>query len=458
MKSLGARLVFYYSLVVTLTVGLTMVVGFFLVKHHVVSGTDFLLDAEYKEVDAMLAKCAPPLTAEVLRQALYEHSLLDASMYFFQIHDDAGTLLFRSLNLGGKTLPDLGLREPNDRSRRASVRADGPGMIRLTEYYHRGLHVQIATSLEFLTALTSRFAAGLAMGLPAVMVVSLAVGFVLSEITLRPLRMIQRTARRISVSNLSERIPARQTRDELAMLSTLLNDMFDRLETAFNRTREFTAQMSHELRTPLSIIRLHTEKALKQKNLPEEVAVELRESIEEVERLDGIINQLLVLAKADAQVLPLHPAAQSTSQFIEQFAEDAMALAEHEGRAFELVANQEVHATFDAPWIRQVLFNLISNALKFSPPKTVVRLESIREGTQWRVTLADQGEGVPESDFTRIFEPFTQVKNHGLAGNGSGLGLAVCKRIVELHHGTIFCQKFSAPPGFAITFSLPISV
>lgn len=407
MKSLGARLVFYYSLVVTLTVGVTMVVGFYLVKHHVVSGTDFLLDAEYKEVEAMLDKCPPPLTAEVIEQALFEHARLDAAMFFFQIHDGREAILFQSPNLEKRTLPDLGLPEPGERKRRATVRMEGMGLMRVTEYYKADLHAQIATSLEFLGSLTSRFTAGLAMGLPAVMVVSLAVGFILSEITLRPLRMIQRTARRISVSNMSERIPVRQTGDELAMLSALLNDMFDRLETAFNRTREFTAQMSHELRTPLSIIRLHAEKALKQSNLPAEVAGELQELIGEVERLDAIIHQLLVLAKADAQVLPLRPTPQSTAQFIEQFAEDAAALAEHEGRTFELVENQECQAAFDTPWIRQVLFNLISNALKFSPPKTVVRLESKRDGNQWRVSFIDEGEGVAEAHYATIFEPFT---------------------------------------------------
>jgi signal transduction histidine kinase len=456
MNSLGGRLIFYYSVVVTLTVGLALAVGFYLVRYHLITGTDFLLDAENKEIEAELQEIHPPITPEKVRKSIYQHAVLDANVYYFQVHNEKDEILFRSPNLETNFLPDLTHLFLPKGSAKKSVEVNGLGLVRVAEYYPGQIHVQIATGLQFLSSLTSRFSRMLAVGLPAVLVLSIFVGFILSKITLRPLRLIQTTATRISATNLSERIPPPKGNDELARLAVLLNDMFARLEKSFAHTRELTAEMSHELRTPLSIIRLHAEKALKNKDLDAEVSVELHDLLQEVLRLDDIINQLLVLAKAEAQALPLKVNSHSTSQFIEQFAEDAEALAENSQRKFELLRNEDVQVSFDAAWIRQVLFNLISNAIKFSPSRSRVRLESCRQNGHWRVALTDEGPGVPTDQFELIFEPFKQARHPTLDVDGAGLGLAVCKSIVELHSGRISCRRIEPDRGFEVAFSIPV--
>lgn len=458
MKSLGSRLVFYYSTVVTLTVGLALVIGFLLVRHHLLSGTDFLLQAEYREVQNMLDEMGPPLTSNRIYGVLMNHTMIDASVFYFQIHNESREQLFKSTNLADLELPDLSGDGEERESRYDTVSFPPLGWLRVAEFYRGDLHIQIATSMDILKSLSSRFSIAMIIGLPVMFLVSVAMGFFLSEVTLRPLRVIQRTARRISVTNLSERIPDTGSRDELSQLAGLLNDMFGRLEKAFQQTRELTAQMSHELRTPLSIIQLHAEKALQEAGDDGKGAAELEEVLQEVRRLEQVIDQLLVLAKADAHALTLNRQSQSTSAFIAQFAEDAAALAEHKQHRFEMGRNDEVQLEFDRAWLRQVLFNLLSNALKFSPEQSMVRLDAMRENGTWQVSLTDQGPGVPDAERERVFEPFKRVNHGGTQVEGAGLGLAVCRSIVELHGGTIRCGRNVAAPGFAVTLRLPIGL
>jgi two-component system heavy metal sensor histidine kinase CusS len=345
-------------------------------------------------------------------------------------------MLFRSSNLGSKIIPDLTPAKLD----RASVLLGDLGLLRVNEFRTGTLHVEIASSLNYLSTVSRRFNKSILLALPAVFLVSLAVGYLLCQITLRPLRLIEQTARRISFSNLSERIPIPAGKDEVAGLANLLNEMFERLERSFQRVKEFTADFSHELRTPLSIVALHTEKVLKKPDLDPESAAALREVLSETNRLNHIIDQILIVAKAEAQALPLKMAFHPTSRFIEEFGEDAAALAEAAGKRFKLGKNEAIITLFDSSWIRQVLFNLLSNAIKFSPDKGLIELDSSRDGKYWRITVRDEGPGVAPEHAENIFQRFTQIKGSSDAPPGSGLGLAVSKSIVELHKGHIYCE------------------
>jgi signal transduction histidine kinase len=315
--------------------------------------------------------------------------------------------------------------------------------------------VQVASSLNHLTALSQRFIRASIIAIPAVLLFSFGIGYVLCEITLQPLRAIEQTARRISVSNLKERIPLPRTKDEIARLAELLNAMFDRLEQSFEQIKQFTADFSHELRTPLSIISLHAEKVMKRARLDQESTDALAEVLSEARRLNQIIDQLLTLAKAEAQTLPLNLVQHSTSRFIDDFAEDASALAEAAGKHFILRENEEMNIAFDASWIRQVLFNLLSNAIKFSPAGGKIELSACMDHDTWRLSMADEGPGIPIDFREAIFDRFKQIRRSADEPQGSGLGLAVSKSIVELHGGTIRCEDRNGTKGTTIVVCLP---
>lgn len=450
MKTLRSRLITYYSTLVTLTVALAFLGGFFLLKRHLLQGTDFLLQAEFQEIEARLAQLPRPVSTNELESAIGRHTMIDAPFFFFQVHDPSGRVLYRSSNLGSKVLPDLTPAKLD----RYTISLDDLGVLRVLEFDAGSLHVQIATSLNQLATLSNRFYHAALIAIPTVLLVSIAVGFLLCEVTLRPLRAIEQTARRISVSNLNERIPTPISKDEIGRLAALLNAMFDRLEQSFDQIKQFTADFSHELRTPLSIIALHAEKVLKKAKLDPESENELMEVLSETRRLNQIIDQLLTLAKAEAQTLPLNLVPQSTSGFIGEFVEDAVALAEASGKNFRLLQNEEITVTFDPSWIRQVLFNLLSNAIKFSPPNGVIDFSSLRKNDHWHITITDEGPGVPPADREAIFERFTKLSR--LSGDGTGLGLAVSKSIVELHHGQIRCEETANGRGASFVLLLPM--
>jgi two-component system heavy metal sensor histidine kinase CusS len=269
------------------------------------------------------------------------------------------------------------------------------------------------------------------------MAASLVIGIVLSRAALRPIRLISDTATRIGSDNLDQRIPVGAVRDEVSDLARMLNQMFDRLQASFNEVRRFSAEASHEVKTPLSLIRLHAEKMLRDGVTPQQEEA-LVVQLEEIARLDQIIEELLFLSRAEANAISLklddvHPAA-----FLQGFAQDAQVLCEHQGLHFAHTHDGEGRVPFDQKRLRQVLLNLLTNAIKASPPGAHVTLRSVLEERAWTLVMEDQGTGLPPHEHERIFERFVRVKQGDERGNG--LGLAICRSIVTLHGGRIHAR------------------
>ena len=242
----------------------------------------------------------------------------------------------------------------------------------------------------------------------------------------------------------------------MAELAGLLNQMIDRLEKSFNHAKRFTADVSHELMTPLSIIRLHTERLLNDPELPARYHNSVEEQLQETLHLAETLERLLMLAKADSSALSLNLQSVPAGDFIQQFAEDAQLLAESRGLNILLAQNNGCVATFDQGWMRQVLFNLLSNALRFSPPNGTITFYSKCTLGEWTVEVWDEGQGVPPDRLNDIFERFVQITPRSEPGSGAGLGLAICKSIVELHKGRISAHNRTGHSGLVVAFMMPI--
>jgi two-component system heavy metal sensor histidine kinase CusS len=286
--------------------------------------------------------------------------------------------------------------------------------------------------------------------------VSVAIGFGLSRLALRPVRLIRETASRISSDNLSERIPVANVRDEISELALLLNLMFDRLETSFRQIRRFTAEASHELKTPISLIRLQAEKLLVHGNLDADNEESVHVQLEEVSRLSHIIEELLFLSRAESCEIVLNLTPHDPEAILASFSQDARVLAEHRGLQFVCTHEGRGSVLAEPRWLRRVLLNLLINALNVSPHGSTVTLNSsIRDGL-WRVQLVDQGPGVPADYRERIFERFFRLPSVSAAADeGSGLGLAICRSVISLHGGTIWAEASSDSPGLRIIFEVP---
>jgi signal transduction histidine kinase len=268
--------------------------------------------------------------------------------------------------------------------------------------------------------------------------------------------LIQATAQRITANNLSERIPVPAGGGEMAALVRFLNEMIDRLEKSFKHAKRFTADVSHELMTPLSVIRLHTERLLNDPELPAKHRHSVEEQLQETLFLTEIIERLLLLAKADASVLVLKPQSSIVDAFMAQFAEDARLLAEDRGLKLVLAQGDGGVVVFDQGWIRQVLFNLLSNALRFSPPGATITIYSKCADGYWNVEVQDEGPGVPPERVEDIFGRFVQITARSGPGSGAGLGLAICKSIIDMHRGRISARLQTEKSGLVVTFSLPL--
>jgi signal transduction histidine kinase len=447
MNSLTARLAAAFAIMSTLTLAAILVAGRWILEQQVIAGLDLLNQAEFEEI---AAEIKGPFGPDVV-EALGEHALIDAPMFFFQMHDGSGNILFRSPNLGAASLPVTPGIEPHRTDEIAGI-----GPLRISEFTLASQHMQVATSLEPFHALIEAYTRMSIMLVVAVAMLSVLAGVVFSRIALRPIREIGATARRIGADNLAERIPVPSTRDEVADLALLLNRMFDRIEAGFAEVRRFTAEASHELKTPLVLARLQAEKLARDGRLDGEQTEAIASLLGELGRLQRVIDNLLFLAKAEGGVMQLKLREQDPQAFIAAFAEDASALAEDRDTRFSLTVNESGRARFDTEWIRRVLLNIVANALKFGPPGGSLALESRTAGGVWRVSLTDDGPGVPEAEIERIFSRFVQLPDSGGGEReGTGLGLAIARSILQLHHGRIWAENRTDRSGLRVTFEIP---
>lgn len=451
MKSIGVRLALLYAGISTATLVCMFVAGYYMLNNHLVHGLDLLNAAEFEQIKASLGPDFATLTPAQIEQRMRGTAEVASVFFYVEIHDHQGGVPFASSNLHGRRLPDV----PG--KRRFNAAASDAGELRVGEFVLGPLDVMIGTSLNEVAKVMEGYTETALILVCLMLVVSVITGLVLSRTAMRPVRLIQETANHIRSDNLSERIPVSDVQDEISNLARLLNEMFDRLELSFNQIRRFTAEASHELKTPLSLVRLQAENLLVAGGLnpAQEEAVQMQ--LEEISRLNKIIEELLFLSRAEAQALRLDFRRENPRAFLQSFEQDARALAEHRGMAFTAVVEGDGLVDFDPKWLRQVLLNLLQNALNVSPAGGRVTLTAAFTVDAWRVSLEDQGPGVPAAQRERIFERFVRLEaSEARETKGSGLGLAISRSIIGLHRGTIRAEAGTNGVGLRVIFELPI--
>ncbi len=445
-----------FAVLVTATTAVVLAAGGWLLSREALTGVDLLNQAEFTEIRDRLGPHPESLTPPEVDRRVRSHTELDAALYFFQIHSDSSSLLFRSANLGPAVLPDLtgGVLQRTEE-------LTGLGQIRLGEYYYGPLHVQIASPLAPAYHLLAEYAQISIFLLGAVAVASIGLGWGFARLTLRPVRAIHLTAARIRADNLSERISVPEGRDELAALARLLNRMFDGLEASFVQVKRFTADASHELKTPLALMRLNAERLRPRLADDAEGTAALDEILEDNERLRRIADSLLFLAKIESGALAIATEEMPADALVRTFAEDAVALGEDCSARFQVIRSDPGTIRCEPALIRQLLLNLVANAFRVSPPNHCVSLASeLIEGV-WRLRVTDEGPGLPPEQLERVFERFVRYRpTSGEDGgkSGNGLGLAICRSIATLHGGRITLVNRLDRSGLLVEVTLPRSV
>ncbi|MBK8477329.1 MAG: HAMP domain-containing protein [Opitutaceae bacterium] len=446
------KLTLRLALLVTVTSAIVLTAGGGLLSRQWRRNIDAVHETELRELDQIVAEVAP-LTPQALGDRIRGEADYDLGLYYIQIQDTAGRLLYRSPNLGTVALP-----APEGLANHRTIVIPGLGDVRLIDHVGRGWRIQIASPLAQSRHILGEYTRIASALLGAVALASLAVGWAFARFTLRPVGAIRETALRIRGDNLAERIPIPAGRDELSALAALLNQMFDRLESAFNQARRFTADASHELKTPLTLIRLNAEHLRPRLAADPEAGAQLDDLLDSVIRLQRIVESLLFLAKAEARTFALHLQPTNTTAVINELVEDATALCEDRGVRF-VCENDGAHPVRCEPvLVHQLLLNLVSNSVRFTPPGGAVALTSAVVDGQWILRVSDDGPGLPPEQLERVFERFVRfapTTNPDDSSAGHGLGLAICRSIAELHGGSIRAENRSGRCGLTVETRWP---
>ncbi|MEO6048823.1 MAG: ATP-binding protein [Candidatus Kapaibacterium sp.] len=279
-------------------------------------------------------------------------------------------------------------------------------------------------------------------------------GWFLARRALAPVREITATASAISSTNLDQRVKVGKTKDEMSVLATTFNDMISRLDHASTVQNRFVADASHDLRTPLTIIQAELELLLRRNDHAPEVRQVLERISSESDRLSQLASDLLFLAKVDANQLNAVEEIVRLDELLAECVSKLGAVAGRRSIALRIVIDEPVEICCNPPMLERALINVIENAIKYSPDSgvVIVRLESA-EGKA-RVTVSDQGEGIPQEDIPRVFDRFFR-SDRARTTSGSGLGLAIVKSVIDAHDGTIGIES-AAGTGTSITISLPV--
>jgi signal transduction histidine kinase len=313
------------------------------------------------------------------------------------------------------------------------------------------------------------FVSALAIVIPIVLLLAGVGGYLLARASLAPVVAMGRQAERISASTLDERLPVANPRDELGGLAGVLNGLLARLEHAFEQQqrsaeqqRQFMADASHELRTPVAALCSVADVTLARRDRD---PAELMEALDVVRgegrRLGRLVEDLLLLARADAGQLPVHPALLFLEDLLHDCARAARGLAA--ARGITLVAPPADEAPFvgDAQLLRRLVMILLDNAIKYTPPGGLVRLSLDRSdagtGARYTIAVEDTGPGVPPAGRERIFERFFRAdlsRSRGDEG-GTGLGLAIGRWIAEAQGGTLHLDA-TGPTGSRFVITLPM--
>jgi signal transduction histidine kinase len=281
-------------------------------------------------------------------------------------------------------------------------------------------------------------------GVPA-LALSIGGGWWLMRKALAPVAALTQAAERINEHNLGERLPRTGNGDELDRLTEVFNSMTERLEQSFTRMREFTLHASHELKTPLTVIHGELETALRDTRLAGTDRERLESELDEIQRLTKIVDGLTLLTRAGAGQISLAREPVRLDELIHEACADAQSLGRPHNVQISLGACDEVTVTGDRHRLRQLLLNLMDNAIKYNYPNGTVQLALRRSGEAAELTIANTGPGVPAEILPRIFEPFFRGDaSHSHTVDGCGLGLSIAHWIVTAHGGTV---KVTSEPG-----------
>jgi heavy metal sensor kinase len=445
-RSIGFRLTLWYFVILAVALivfGAAMWSG---LRRSMYAAVDDTLRDRVQGVGKFIEIQGESMSPEEMRDEFREHSVLGPGGDIFQVANSRGNWLYRSNVLLDPAAPVYSAEILKSGRRYDNIVIRGVPLRLLSRNVQvRGepYAVQVAANVRELNEGLDRFFWMLVYAIPLVLAAACLGGYWMSRRALVPVDEITRTAQSIGAQNLSRRLPIRETGDELQRLSSTLNSMFERLDAAFNRITRFTADASHELRTPLSFVRTTAEVALRRQRSEADYREALSEILTEVEQTASLVEDLLVLARADSGSGGLHFQTMDLAGMLRETCEQAKVLAGAKGIEFDShLPDSGVEIEGDQQALRRVSLIFIDNAVKYTDSGGHISVDLTRKNGLAIFEVRDTGIGIAEEDLPHIFDRFYRADKARTPGAGGvGLGLSIAHWIVEAHHGEIKVQS-----------------
>lgn len=460
-RSIGFRLTLWYFAVLAAAL-IAFGTGMWLaMRASLYAAVDDVLRDRVRGVARFIETQGASLSPDEMRDEFREHSVLGPGGDLFQVSDSRGAWLYRSAPLEDAQIPAHSTEALKAGALRETLLVRNVPLRFLSRNVSvRGnlYAVQVAASLHELNEGLGRFFWILVAAIPIILALASVGGYWTSRRALAPVDEITNAARSISAQSLSRRLPVPATADELQRLCATLNAMFERLDAAFGRITQFTGDASHELRTPIAFMRTTAEVALRKQRPDTEYRVALAQILSELERTSVLVEDLLLLARADSG---------SQMQFeridlietVKDACEQGRVLAEAKGVLFDSrLPAVALGMEGDRQAIRRVLLILIDNAVKYTAAGGHVRIDVGQKDGTAVIDVHDSGIGISEKDLPHIFDRFYRAdKARSKETGGAGLGLAIAQWIVAAHKGEIRVQS-QLGRGSRFCVVLPVSI
>jgi heavy metal sensor kinase len=459
-RSLAFRLAVWYALLLSCTFALIGTGMFYGLAQYLRSSLGDSLRRRSTQVEQILAEASPDTPNAAIAEAIDTRVAPEFNNRFVRVTRAPAALIYRSgapadRSFDPSSVPPLTGSWPLKSLARRAQTADHRWLMEsatpIDTTSGRYL-IELGASLEPIEALQQHLLGLLGMLLPLLVVCAAGGGYLLVGWALQPVDQLSQTAEQLSAQDLESRLPVVASGDALERLSIALNHMLTRLRDSVQTSRRFLADASHELRTPLTVIKGELQEIVRTDTAQGEIRDRIGSVLEEVARLEHLVSGLLVLSRLDVGEAQRELVDVDLAELIGSTAEQMRLMAEDRGIKLQYSELPPAVVRGDRGRLKQVIVNLLDNAIRFTPPGGTVRLRTMAGDPYHGLEVSDSGIGIPAAALPHIFERFFRVDEaRSREDGGAGLGLSIVKSICSAHRVDI---EVDSQPGRGSSFRL----
>ena len=414
------------SLAVAATLG-GAITTWFILRHAEIAAFDRRLTTDAEEFfrDVEHFEGGRTNTGPVFKEIFVPLSL---RKHLVEVTDASGTVLYLS--------PRLRQPFPRDDIKRFHNRKIDGQKIRLAEFSENGLTLRAGDDLKAINQIGRDIFLAMLGAIPTVLLVTLVGSAWVASKAIAPVEEIRQAAKRITAQRLDQRLPVPPTKDEIAGLIEVLNTTFERLQRSFEQSARFSADASHHLKTPIAVLRAGIEEIVADVECSESTQARADKLLGRIHHLSSVVDNLLLLSRADAGRLELSKAEFDLGEVLEGVLDDALALAEPLDLKVEADVPKHLLLKADRTFVAIIAQNLVENAVKYNTPGGRLRVEARAVNGTVEIIIGNTGDGIPKDRTGQVFERFYRVCG-GERVPGHGLGLSTARELARAHGGDV---------------------